>query len=69
MKIEEYNNKIIINTEGRCDCGKYRGLDKRGIICDRCGIEVKHSKRIYFDKIDFFKSLEERQVIIYTSKP
>jgi len=29
--------------EFQCYCGKYRGRQYRGIICDRCGVEVTHS--------------------------
>ena len=27
-----------------CHCGKYKGVKNRGIICDRCGVEVTKSK-------------------------
>jgi DNA-directed RNA polymerase subunit beta' len=27
-----------------CSCGKYRRVRYRGIICERCGVEVTHSK-------------------------
>ena len=27
-----------------CACGKYRRIRYRGIICERCGVEVTHSK-------------------------
>ena len=27
-----------------CACGKYRRVRYRGIICERCGVEVTHSK-------------------------
>ena len=26
-----------------CNCGKYKGIRYRGVICDRCGVEVTHS--------------------------
>ncbi|MCI0597150.1 MAG: DNA-directed RNA polymerase subunit beta' [candidate division Zixibacteria bacterium] len=27
-----------------CSCGKYKRIRFRGIVCDRCGVEVTHSK-------------------------
>src|SRR5216110_2320220 len=27
-----------------CHCGKYKGIRYRGVICDRCGVEVTLSK-------------------------
>jgi len=27
-----------------CFCGKYKGIKHRGIICDRCGIKIIHSR-------------------------
>src|SRR6185295_3985373 len=27
-----------------CSCGKYKRIRYRGIVCDRCGVEVTHSK-------------------------
>jgi DNA-directed RNA polymerase subunit beta' len=27
-----------------CNCGKYRHIRYKGIVCDRCGVEVTHSK-------------------------
>jgi len=27
-----------------CACGKYRGTKYKGIICDRCGVKVTHSR-------------------------
>jgi DNA-directed RNA polymerase subunit beta' len=27
-----------------CACGKYRGIKYKGIICDRCGVKVTHSR-------------------------
>ncbi|MFA5349554.1 MAG: hypothetical protein WC309_04300, partial [Candidatus Paceibacterota bacterium] len=27
----------------QCYCGKYKGVRYKGIICDRCGVEVTHS--------------------------
>ncbi|NLW87683.1 MAG: DNA-directed RNA polymerase subunit beta' [Planctomycetes bacterium] len=27
-----------------CACGKYKGTKHRGIICDRCGVKVTHSR-------------------------
>src|SRR5690606_15480336 len=27
-----------------CACGKYKGTEFKGIICDRCGVKVTHSR-------------------------
>src|SRR6266478_3854914 len=27
-----------------CSCGKYRGMKYKGMICDRCGVNVTHSR-------------------------
>ena len=27
-----------------CNCGKYRRIRHKGVICDRCGVEVEHSR-------------------------
>ena len=27
-----------------CSCGKYKGTKYKGIICDRCGVKVTHSR-------------------------
>jgi len=27
-----------------CSCGKYRGMKHKGIVCDRCGVKVAHSR-------------------------
>ena len=27
-----------------CSCGKYKGIKYKGIICDRCGVKVTHSR-------------------------
>ena len=27
-----------------CSCGKYKGMKHKGVVCDRCGVEVTHSR-------------------------
>src|SRR5210317_1726309 len=27
-----------------CACGKYKGIRYKGIVCDRCGVKVTHSR-------------------------
>jgi len=27
-----------------CFCGKYKGIKHKGIVCDRCGVKITHSK-------------------------
>ncbi len=54
-----------------CFCGKYKGMKHKGIICDRCGVKVTHSRvrRKRFGHITlaspivhiwFFKSMPSR---------
>ncbi|MBI3009735.1 MAG: DNA-directed RNA polymerase subunit beta' [Candidatus Omnitrophica bacterium] len=30
--------------DGECNCGKYRKMKHKGIVCDRCGVEVTNAK-------------------------
>src|SRR5208283_3599551 len=30
--------------EWECYCGKFKSIRYRGVVCDRCGVEVTHSK-------------------------
>jgi len=27
-----------------CSCGKYRGMKYKGMVCDRCGVKISHSR-------------------------
>ena len=27
-----------------CSCGKYRGMKYKGMVCDRCGVKITHSR-------------------------
>ena len=27
-----------------CYCGKYKGIRYKGVVCDKCGVEVTHSR-------------------------
>ena len=29
-----------------CHCGKYKGIRYKGIVCDRCGVEVTEKKKL-----------------------
>ncbi len=31
-------------TNFECYCGKYKGIRYKGVICDKCGVEVAHSR-------------------------
>jgi len=31
-----------IKSPYRCFCGKYQGKKYLGVVCDKCGVEVKH---------------------------
>jgi DNA-directed RNA polymerase subunit beta' len=37
-----------------CYCGKYRGIRYKGVICDKCGVEVTHS-RVRRDRMGHIK--------------
>ena len=50
MKIEIFNNIIKIYLGTRCDCGKYEGIKHKGIVCDRCGIEVRQNRIIKINR-------------------
>jgi len=50
VKIEIFNNIIKIHLGIRCDCGKYQGIRYRGVICDRCGIEVRQNRIIKINR-------------------
>ena len=54
-----------------CHCGKYKGIRYRGVVCDRCGVEVTQAKvrrerlghielAVYVSHIWYFKSLPSR---------
>ena len=54
-----------------CHCGKYKGIRYRGVVCDRCGVEVTQSKvrrerlghielAVPVSHIWYFKSLPSR---------
>ncbi len=30
--------------EWECSCGKFKGMRYKGVVCDRCGVEVSHFK-------------------------
>ncbi len=32
------------DKDWECSCGKYRGMKHKGIVCDRCGVKVTHSR-------------------------
>ncbi len=32
------------SKDWECSCGKYKGTKHKGIICDRCGVKVTHSR-------------------------
>jgi DNA-directed RNA polymerase subunit beta' len=34
----------VRSATGECACGKYKGTKYKGIICDRCGVKVTHSR-------------------------
>ena len=45
--IVSYKNKIVVCLYLRCGCGRYNKGDKyRGIVCERCGLEVRYETQI-----------------------
>ena len=50
VKVDIFKNVIRIKLGTRCDCGKYQGIRYKGIICDRCGIEVRLNRTIKIDR-------------------
>src|SRR6516164_7235143 len=62
-----------------CACGKYRGMKYKGMICDRCGVKVTHSRvrRKRMGHIElaapvvhiwFFKAMPSRLDLVALSK-
>ena len=42
---ETFDERIFGPTKDwECYCGKYRGIRYKGIICEKCGVEVTSSK-------------------------
>ena len=40
-----FSEKIFGTTkEWECYCGKFKSIRYKGVICDRCGVEVTHFK-------------------------
>ena len=35
---------MVLQKTGECACGKYKRIRYRGIVCDRCGVEVTRTK-------------------------
>ena len=44
--ITSYKRKIVVSLYLRCGCGKYKGERYRGIICEKCALEVRRESRI-----------------------
>ena len=63
IKVEIFNRMIKIHLGTRCDCGKYQGIRYRGIVCDRCVIEVRQNKIIKIDRDIWSKAhfIDEKQ--------
>lgn len=62
-----------------CACGKYRGMKYKGMVCDRCGVKITHSRvrRTRMGHIElaapvvhiwFFRSLPNRLAILLDMK-
>ncbi len=40
-----FDEKIFGPTKNfECYCGKYKGIRYKGVVCDKCGVEVAHSR-------------------------
>lgn len=44
--IECYKRKCVISLFSRCGCGKYKDSRYRGVICEKCGMEVRYETKI-----------------------
>jgi len=62
-----------------CFCGKYKGMKHKGVICDRCGVKVTHSRvrrkrmghinlAVPVVHIWFFKSIPSRMSALLSMK-
>ncbi len=63
-----------------CACGKYRGMKYKGMVCDRCGVKITHSRvrRTRMGHIElaapvvhiwFFRAVPSRLAILLDMKP
>ena len=41
-----------------CHCGKYKRIRYKGIVCDRCGVEVTEKKAVSYTQLDVYKRQE-----------
>ena len=54
------------SKDWECHCGKYKKIRYKGIICDRCGVEV--TKPAYVESVWVISSLQHRYPISGISK-
>lgn len=63
-----------------CSCGKYKGMKYKGMVCDRCGVKITHSRerRKRMGHIElaapvvhiwFFRAAQSRLAILLGMKP
>ena len=58
-------------TDWECLCGKYKRMKYRGVVCDKCGVEVTLSKvrRERLGHIELAVSLLARMVLQRSAQP
>ena len=44
MKDSLTKSSLDLQKDWECACGKYKRIRYRGIVCDRCGVEVTRTK-------------------------
>lgn len=76
-----YDEKIFGPTKDyQCYCGKYKRIRYKGVICDKCGVEVTHSRvrRVRMGHISlaspvahvwFFKSIPSKMATLLDISP
>jgi len=76
-----FDERIFGPTKNyECYCGKYKGIRYKGVICDKCGVEVTHSRvrRERMGHIElaspvahvwFFKGIPSKMAILLNMSP
>ena len=51
-----------------CACGKYKRIRYKGIVCDRCGVEVTE-KKVRSDSMTYRYSSSVKKSILFNASP
>ncbi|QGH73073.1 MAG: DNA-directed RNA polymerase subunit beta [Podoviridae sp. ctviO18] len=75
FSITKFNKQVVIDLGfNRCLCGHYKDKggrepgEYRGVVCDKCGSEVKRTYRIYVPRDEFDVSIGHWTEIKYPKK-